>query len=125
MKGRSMTITPRRAAIAALTTITLMGTATIARADPTLTATATPRADGSVSLLAGWSCAAPFRQCSYIWEREDGSRVGTGRSYVAAAGVFAAGCHTVTLRLSYWFGRETAARKQTASAGFCVAGVAT
>ncbi len=120
-----MTITPRRATIAALTTIALMGAVSIAQADPTLTASATVRADGSVSLLAGWTCPAPFRQCSYVWSREDGSRVGTGRSYVAAPGVFTAGCHTVTVALSYWYGRELAARKQTASVGFCVAGVAT
>ncbi len=119
-----MTITPRRVTIAALTVIGLMAASVnIARADPTLTASASVRADGSVSLLAGWTCAAPFRQCSYIWERQDGSRIGTGRSYVAAPGVFAAGCHTVTVRLSYWFGREIAARKQDATAGFCVAGV--
>ena len=102
--------------------VAALGAPSVARADPTLTASATPRADGSVSLLAGWTCPAPFRQCSYIWSREDGSRVGTGRSYVVAPGVFAAGCHTVGLRLSYWFGRELRARVQEADAGFCVAG---
>ena len=105
-----------------VTTIALTAAVTIARADPTLTASASVRADGSVSLLAGWTCPAPFRQCSYIWTREDGTGVGTGRSYVVASGVFAAGCHTVGLRVTYWYGRETRARVQTASAGFCVAG---
>ena len=53
---------------------------------------------------------------------EDGTGVGTGRSYVVASGVFAAGCHTVGLRVTYWFGREQRARVQEADAGFCVAG---
>ena len=94
-----------------------------ARADPTLTATSTVRADGGVSFLANWSCTAPWRTCSYGWYREDGAKLAGGtayRSYVAQAGVFAAGCHTVESRITYWFGRETAARRQTATTSFCV-----
>ncbi len=93
---------------------------TSAHADPVLSASATVRPDTSVSFLSSWTCAAPFRQCSYSWFRADGSKFGTGRSYVTQPGVFAAGCHVVNHKVTYWYGRETTARSQTASTSFCV-----
>lgn len=126
-----MTITPRQATIAALTTIALMGAGSaLARADTLLTATATVRADTSVSFLSGWSCTSPYRTCSYRWRWLDGSRLGVTlangsdrRSYLAAPGTFPAGCHTVEHRVSYFVGRERLARTQVMYVGFCVAGV--
>lgn len=126
-----MTITPRRATIAALTTIALMGAGSVtARADTLLTATATVRPDTAVSFLSGWSCTSPYRTCSYRWRWLDGSRLGVTlalgpdrRSYVTAPGTFPAGCHTVEHRVSYFVGREVTARTQVVYVGFCVAGV--
>ncbi len=107
-----------RAACLALIPFALLAAPAVA--DPVLTASSSVRADSSVSMLANWSCAAPFRTCSYGWYEGDAKIAGGYRSHVAQPGVFAKGCHTVQVRVSYWYGRETSARKQVADTTFCI-----
>ena len=93
-----------------------------ASALPAFTVTSTVRPDTSVSFLATFDGGPAFFSRSYSWHEGDVRLAGgtAYRSWVAPAGLFTVGCHTVEGRITYRLGlRGTGS--QSATTTFCIA----